>query len=105
MQFTNLLQLETLAREVLEPGAFDFIAGGAEDELTLRRNRWDFERIMLRPRMLVDVSNINTSTTVLGTPISMPVMLAPTAGHKLCCSEGELATARAAASADTVMIL
>jgi isopentenyl diphosphate isomerase/L-lactate dehydrogenase-like FMN-dependent dehydrogenase len=105
MQFTNLLELEALARDLIEPGAFDYIAGGADDELSLRRNREDFERIVLRPRVLVDVSNMDTSTTVLGTPISMPVMLAPTAGHKLCYDEGEPATARGSAAAGTLMIL
>ena len=105
MQFTNLIELEALARELIEPGAFDYIAGGSDDELSLRRNREDFERLVLRPRVLVDVSNVDTSTTVLGTPISMPVMLAPTAGHKLCCDEGEIATAQGAAEAGTLMIL
>jgi isopentenyl diphosphate isomerase/L-lactate dehydrogenase-like FMN-dependent dehydrogenase len=105
VQFTNLLQLESLARELLEPSYFDYIAGGADDELTIRRNREDFERIVLRPRMLVDVSEVSTSTTVLGTPISLPVMLAPTAGHKMCCPDGEMATARAASAMGTVMVL
>lgn len=105
MQFTNLLQLEALAREVLEPSRFDYIAGGADDEVSLVRNREDWERITLRPRVLVDVSDIDTASTVLGTPISMPVMLAPASGHKLCSSEGEIATARAAAAAGTVMVL
>src|SRR5919204_6944502 len=105
MQFTNLLELETLAREVMEPGAYDFIAGGAEDEVTLRRNREDFERIVLRPRVLQDVSSVDTSTTVLGAPVSLPVLLAPAVGHKLCCPDGELATARAAASAGTILVL
>ena len=77
MQFTNLLQLEALARELIEPATFDYIAGGSDDEISLRRNRVDFERIALRPRVLMDVSNIDLSTTVLGTPISLPVMLAP----------------------------
>ncbi|MFL5732460.1 MAG: alpha-hydroxy acid oxidase [Chloroflexia bacterium] len=103
--FTNLLQLEALAREVMEPGAFDFIAGGAEDEVTLRRNREDFERITLRPRVLVDVSNVDTSTTLLGAPITMPVLLAPAVGHKLCCDVGEIATARAATEAGVIMVV
>ena len=105
MLFTNLLELEALAREVMEPGAFDFVVGGAEDEVSLRRNREDFERIVLRPRVLEDVSSVDTSTTVLGTPVSLPVLIAPAIGHKLCCPEGELATARAAASAGTVLVL
>jgi isopentenyl diphosphate isomerase/L-lactate dehydrogenase-like FMN-dependent dehydrogenase len=105
VQFTNLLQLEAMARELLEPAYFDYIAGGADDELTLRRNREDFERLVLRPRVLVDVSEVDTSTTVLGTPISLPVMIAPAAGHKMCCAEGEIATAHAAHSAGTIIIL
>src|SRR5688500_12269474 len=105
MQFTNLLELEALARERIEPAAFDYIAGGSDDEVTLRRNREDFGCYMLRPRVLVDVSNVDTSTTVLGTPVAFPVLLAPTAGHKLCCEEGESATAAAAAKANTIMIL
>ncbi|HEX8218401.1 MAG TPA: alpha-hydroxy acid oxidase [Chloroflexia bacterium] len=104
-QFTNLVELEALAREVLEPSAFDFISGGADDEVSLRRNRADFERIILRPRVLVDVSEVDCSTTVLGTPVSMPVLLAPAAGHRLCCDLGESATARAAAAARTIMVL
>jgi len=86
-------------------GAFDYIACGAEDEVTLRRNRADFERIALRPRYMVDVSKIDTSTTVLGDQLSLPVLLAPAAGHKLCCPDGELATARAAMQAGTGMVL
>ncbi len=66
MQFTNLLELEALAREIIEPAAFDYIAGGSDDEISLRHNREDFGRYMLRPRVLVDVSNVDTSTTVLG---------------------------------------
>jgi 4-hydroxymandelate oxidase len=103
--FTNLFDLETLAHDRLSVGAFDYIAGGADDELTVRRNRADFERIALRPRYMVDVSKIDTATSVLGDPISLPVLLAPAAGHRLCCPDGELATARAAMHAGTAMIL
>ena len=93
------------ARGLLPPSHYDYIAGGADDEAAIRRNRRDFERIELRPRFLVDVSHIDTATTVLGEPVSLPVMLAPTAGHKLCCPEGELATARAVHKAGTAMVL
>src|SRR4051794_3413143 len=103
--FTNLFDLEALARDRLDRGAFDYIAGGADDEVTVRRNRADFERIALRPRYMVDVSKIDTATSVLGDPLDLPVLLAPAAGHKLCCPEGELATARAANHAGTAMIL
>lgn len=103
--FTNLLELESLAREALDPTFYDYIAGGSDDEATIRRNRLDFERITLRPRVLVDVSTVDTAATVLGTPISLPVLLAPAAGHKMCCQEGEIATARAVAAEGTIMIL
>jgi 4-hydroxymandelate oxidase len=94
-----------MARKLLPQGAFDYIAGAADDEVSHRRNREDFDRIVLRPRYMVDVSTLDTTTTVLGIPISFPVMFAPTAGHKLCCSDGEQATARAAHDAGTAMIL
>jgi isopentenyl diphosphate isomerase/L-lactate dehydrogenase-like FMN-dependent dehydrogenase len=105
MPYVNLDELEPLARELLPPPIFDFIAGGAEDEVTLRRNREAFEAIEFRPRVLVDVTNIDTRTTVLGEDLALPVMLAPVALHQLSNGDGELATARAAADAGTVMIL
>jgi len=71
----------------------------------LRENRAAFSRIRLRPRILVDVSNIDLATSVLGFQIDMPIMVAPTALHKLAHPEGELATARAAAAANTLMVL
>ncbi|MEO5953099.1 MAG: alpha-hydroxy acid oxidase, partial [Chloroflexia bacterium] len=105
ISFINLLELEEMARGHLAQGSFDYIAGAADDEVSHRNNRADYDRIKLRPRYMIDVSNIDTTTTVLGTPISLPVMFAPTAGHKLCCPEGEKATARAAHAAGTAMIL
>ena len=105
MTYFNLHELEPLAREVLREPIFDFIAGGAEDEVTLRRNRSAFEAIEFRPRVLVDVSAIDTSTTVLGNELPFPVMLAPVALQQLAHPDGELATARAAADAGTIMVL
>jgi 4-hydroxymandelate oxidase len=103
VEFANLLQLDELARSYIEPAAYDFIAGGAEDEVTLRENRAAFARWRLRPRYLVDVSKIDLATTVLGQPISFPVMIAPSAYHQLAHPDGELATARAAAALGTLM--
>jgi len=103
--YLNLHDLEPLAKETLPGPIFDFIAGGAEDEITLRANRAAFEAITFRPRVLVDVSSVDTSTTVLGQALPFPVMLAPVAMHKLAHPHGEAATARAAKSAGTVMIL
>jgi 4-hydroxymandelate oxidase len=101
----NLLDLEALAREKLPPQIFDFIAGAAEDEITLARNRGAWAAIQLLPRVLVGVSAIDTSTTVLGQPMPSPVLLAPVALHRLVHDDGELATARAAAARGTTMIL
>jgi 4-hydroxymandelate oxidase len=102
-EWVNLLELEALAQQHLPRMAFDYYAGGAEDEVTLRGNRAAFERIALRPRMLVDVNVIDTSTTVLGQPVAAPIIVAPTAMHRLGHPEGELATARGAGAAETLM--
>src|SRR3990172_10499429 len=79
MQPVNLLEYEPLAREKLPEGSYGFIAGAAEDEVTLRENRAAFQRLQLRPRVLVDVSKIDPSTSVLGQRIEFPVLLAPVA--------------------------
>jgi isopentenyl diphosphate isomerase/L-lactate dehydrogenase-like FMN-dependent dehydrogenase len=105
MQPVNVGEYERLAEELLEPGAFGYFAGGAGDEWTLRENRAAFERWVLRPRVLVDVSAVSTSTTVLGTEISLPVLVAPVAFQRVAHPDGELATARAAAAAGTIMCL
>lgn len=102
MTFLNLHELEALAKERLTTGAFGYIRSGAEDEVALRENRAAFERLKLLPRMLVDVSQVDLSTEVLGRTISMPVMLAPVAFQTLTHPDGELASARAAAAADTL---
>jgi 4-hydroxymandelate oxidase len=101
----NVDDFEAAARERLEPGAYGYIAGGAGDEHTLRQNRAAFERWELRPRVLVDVSTVSTRTTVLGTEVALPVLVAPTAFQRLAHPEGEAATARAAAAAGTIMTL
>ncbi|MGE0790679.1 MAG: alpha-hydroxy acid oxidase [Sandaracinaceae bacterium] len=100
----NLVELEALAREVLPKNAFDYYASGAHDEITLAENRAAFDRIALRYRVLVDVSQRSLATTALGLPLSMPVMIAPTAFQRMAHPDGELATARAADAAGIVMI-
>jgi 4-hydroxymandelate oxidase len=101
----NVFDYEELARQKLSRPFFDYVAGGADDEVTLHRNREAFERIELRPRALMDVSNVDLSTTVLGREVTMPVLLAPVALQRLAHSEGEVASARAAAKAGTIMAL
>jgi len=101
----NVFDYEELARQKLSQPFFDYLAGGADDEVTLHRNREAFQRIELRPRALVDVSNVDLATTVLGREVAMPVLLAPVALQRLAHSEGEVASARAAAEAGTIMAL
>ncbi|KAM4099693.1 hypothetical protein ACB094_05G011000 [Castanea mollissima] len=101
----NVKEFQELAREALPKMYYDFYAGGAEDQYTLKENVEAFHRIMIRPRILVDVSRIDMSTTVLGYKISAPILIAPTALHKLAHPEGEVATARAAAACKTIMVL
>src|ERR687897_354206 len=96
---------ERLAEERLEPGAFGYSAGGAGDERALTGNVDPRRPLKLRPRVLVDVSSVSTGTTVLGTPVSMPLLVAPTAIQKLAHPDGEAGMARAAATAGTLMCL
>ena len=105
MEPINIFDYETLAQARMEPGAWDYYQSGSDDEVTLRANRAAFERIRLRPRMLVDVRTCHMRTTVLGTPVSMPILIAPTAFHCLAHPLGECATAQAAARADTLMVV
>ncbi|KAL5187961.1 (S)-2-hydroxy-acid oxidase GLO1 [Glycine soja] len=102
---TNVTEYEAIAKEKLPKMVYDYYASGAEDQWTLKENRNGFSRILFRPRILVDVSKIDLTTTVLGFKISMPIMIAPTAMQKLAHPEGELATARAASAAGTIMTL
>jgi isopentenyl diphosphate isomerase/L-lactate dehydrogenase-like FMN-dependent dehydrogenase len=101
----NLADYERLAEESLAPGAHGYFAGGAGDERTLLDNVEAFRRWRLVPRVLVDVSDVKTETTVLGTQISLPVVVAPVAFQRMAHEGGEPAMARAAAAAGTVMCL
>ncbi len=101
----NLAELELCAREKLSAMAYGYYVSGALEEITLRENTAAWSRIPLHYRVLVDVSARDASTTVLGMPVSMPVLVAPTAFHRLACDDGELATARAASGAGTIMVL
>lgn len=104
-ELLNVWDYERAAKERLEPGAFGYFAGGAADEWTLRENVAAFNRWVLRPRMLVDVSSTTTATPVLGTDVSMPLLVAPTAFQRMAHPEGEVATAKGAAAAGTIMCL
>ncbi|MCO5172094.1 MAG: alpha-hydroxy-acid oxidizing protein [Planctomycetes bacterium] len=101
----NLDDLEALARERLDAMTFDYYAGGAGDEVTLRENRAAFARLVLRYRVLRGADRPDPRTTVLGQELSLPALVAPTAFHGLAHPQGELATTRAAGAAGTVMVL
>ncbi len=95
----NVEDLRRLAKRRLPGGVFDYIDGGAEDEISLGRNSRSYGDIEYRPRVLRDVSKIDTSSTLLGRPIPMPLVFAPTGFTRIADSQGELAVARAAARA------
>jgi isopentenyl diphosphate isomerase/L-lactate dehydrogenase-like FMN-dependent dehydrogenase len=101
----NLFEYEPLARAHIEPAAWGYYAGGAEDELSLRDSRAAYARIRLRPRVLVDVSTVEMATTALGTPISFPVIVPPMSIQGMAHPEGELATARGTGAASTLMVV
>lgn len=96
---------EKAARRALSAMAWDYYRSGADAEHTLRENLRAYRRWAIHYRVLVDVSTRSFGTTILGTPVSMPILIAPTAYHRLAHPEGELATARAAARAQTLYTL
>ena len=96
----NVADLRRIARHRLPGGVFDYIDGAAEDERTLQRNVAAFQQVEFRPRILVDVANVDTSTTVLGQPLAFPLVLAPTGFTRMVDPQGELAVARAAERAN-----
>jgi L-lactate dehydrogenase (cytochrome) len=101
---TDLIGLEEAARAALPAQAFGYVAGSAGSGSTARANRAAYERWRIVPRMLRDVSERDLSTTVLGTPVPAPVMLAPVGVQTIVHPEGELASARAAAAAGLVFV-
>ena len=101
----NLRDLEEAAARVLDANALGYYSSGADDERVLRDNLEAWARVKLAPRILVDVSQRSLATTVVGTPVDMPVLIAPMAMQAMAHADGELATVRAAGSAGTVMVL
>src|SRR5262245_17899844 len=101
----NVEEVRALAARRLPRAVMDSIDGGAGDELTVRENREAFDRIMFRPRALAELESCDTATTVLGTKVSMPLLLGPTGYARMAHSAAEFAVARAAGRAETVFVL
>jgi isopentenyl diphosphate isomerase/L-lactate dehydrogenase-like FMN-dependent dehydrogenase len=99
----NVADYVAAAAEKIDPSVWCYFEGGAGDEVTLRANVAAYTRWRFRPRMLVDVTDVSTATTLLGTPVSLPLGIAPFAMQRLLDPEGEVATARAAAEANVLM--
>src|SRR6266704_700547 len=98
--FSTLSDLEEAASRKIDKSAWAYIQGGAGEQRTVRANREAFHRRTLRPRVLVDVENLEFGTTLLGTKVSAPFYVSPTASHGLVHQDAEAATARAASKAN-----
>lgn len=101
----DVFDFEPVARQVVPPAHFGYMATGVDDEVNLRVNREGFSRYAIRPRRLVDVRNIDTSVELFGTKWKTPIILAPVGGQKAFHTEGEIAVAKAAKAKDHLQIL
>jgi isopentenyl diphosphate isomerase/L-lactate dehydrogenase-like FMN-dependent dehydrogenase len=105
VDFVSNEEIVLAARQNLDDGAWGYASGGSESETTLRRNRLAFDRLAFRPRILVDVSDVDPSTTFLGHPMRIPVMLAPIGSLQVFAPEGAAASARAAGEFGTLHVV
>jgi 4-hydroxymandelate oxidase len=101
----NVFDFEPVAAKNIPPAHFSYMASGIDDEVTLRANRADFQKFVLRPRRLVDVSKVDMSTEILGVKYNSPIIIAPSGGHKGYHADGEEGVARAAKIGDHLQIL
>ena len=93
----NIAEFERYAKSVLPRNAFGYYSSGSNDMITLRENREAFQRLRLMPKILVDVSVVNTETTILGEKVAFPICIAPSAMQKMAHPDGEIGTSKAAA--------
>jgi glycolate oxidase len=104
-EFVSNEQIVQAARRRLGQGAWDYLAGGSESETTLRRNRLAFDRWALRPRVLTDVSHIEPSTTLMGLPLRIPVVLAPVGSMQVFDPDGAATSGIAAGEYGTLQVV
>ena len=101
----SLFDFEPLAKAKMSHAAWEYVNGAAADEITVRWNREAYDRLRLRPQVLVDVSNLDTRVTLFGQEMPFPILIAPTASQRATHPDGELATVRAAGRCGTTMVL
>ena len=101
----NVNDLEALARQAMPPAHFGYIATGTDDDRTLRENAAAYRRVALRPRRLVNIAKVDTSVSLFGQSWPSPLLLQPCGSQKAFHADGELATARAARSRQTLQVL
>jgi 4-hydroxymandelate oxidase len=104
LPLVSLYDYEVAAKRILSGPAWEYFNGGSADEITLRRNRQALDLLQLKPKVLVDVTSIDTSRTLLGHNMAHPIILAPTSSHLLAHPDAEVATARGAALAKAIMV-
>lgn len=103
-KLANVFDFRELARKLIDPVAFDYMDEGGKDEISLVENRLAFRRVILRPRFLTDVHNIDVSTQLLGRKLDFPVFVCPAGGKNCFRRDGEEETARGAALANAMYI-
>ncbi|MBX9773594.1 MAG: alpha-hydroxy-acid oxidizing protein [Xanthobacteraceae bacterium] len=101
----NVFDFEPAMRKAVPPAHFGYMTSGIDDEVTLRRNREDFQKFYLRPRRLVDVSKVDMSVDILGTRYPSPIVLAPVGGQRSFHDDGEVGAARAAKAGNHLQIM
>ena len=104
-QVLDVSEFEALAKSAMSAMSYGYVSGGAADEITLAENNRHWQRIRLKPRVLVDVSRIDSSIDLFGKRLSFPLLLAPAAYHRLYHPDGELAVARAAEKAGIGLVI
>ena len=101
----NVFDFEPVMQKNVPPAHFGYMASGIDDEMTLRANREGFQKFVLRPRRLVDVSKVDMSLEIFGMKYNSPIFVAPTGGHKGYHADGETGVANAAKAGNHGMIL
>ncbi|WP_435353563.1 alpha-hydroxy acid oxidase [Emticicia sp. SJ17W-69] len=104
-EIVNLFDFEKMAEGKMTKMAYEYVASGAADEFTVRWNRQALDTIKLNPTVLTDVTKLDTSVSLFGHTSPSPILIAPTAFHKIMHPEGELATARGASAASTIYVV